>query len=106
MLASLDRLAALPGATRVCCTHEYIAVESCDLPGRGAGQRGPEPLRTRLSPCENATSRPCHPRSPWMADQSFSSSREASVRSAVQAWRSTLMTRSLCSLAPMENEFR
>ena len=23
MLASLDRLAALPGATRVCCTHEY-----------------------------------------------------------------------------------
>ena len=23
MLASLDRLAALPAATRVCCTHEY-----------------------------------------------------------------------------------
>jgi hydroxyacylglutathione hydrolase len=23
MLASLDKLAALPGATRVCCTHEY-----------------------------------------------------------------------------------
>jgi hydroxyacylglutathione hydrolase len=23
MLASLDRLAALPGNTRVCCTHEY-----------------------------------------------------------------------------------
>jgi glyoxylase-like metal-dependent hydrolase (beta-lactamase superfamily II) len=41
MLASLDKLAALPGDTRVYCAHEVRAQQRPLCPGRGAGQPGP-----------------------------------------------------------------
>jgi len=57
MLASLDRLAALPGHTRVCCAHEYtlsnlrfaLAVEP-DNPALRAYSGHCETLRTRGLP--------------------------------------------------------
>lgn len=86
MLASLDKLAALPGATRVCCGHEYTlanlkfarAVE----PGNGDLTHYTahcEALRARGAPTlpsQLATERKINP---------FLRSREATVLRAVQA---------------------
>lgn len=57
MLASLDRLAALPGNTRVCCAHEYtlanaafaltVEPDNCALAARTAAARA---LRARNAP--------------------------------------------------------
>lgn len=49
MLASLDRLAALPGATRVCCAHEYTL---SNLRFARAVEPGNEKLIHYLSHCE------------------------------------------------------
>lgn len=49
MLASLDRLAALPGATRVCCAHEYTL---SNLRFARAVEPGNENLIHYLSHCE------------------------------------------------------
>lgn len=50
MLASLDRLAALPGATRVCCAHEYTLG---NLRFALAVEPGNRPLLDYLRHCEN-----------------------------------------------------
>ncbi|WP_431276699.1 hydroxyacylglutathione hydrolase [Variovorax ureilyticus] len=86
MLASLDALSALPGSTRVCCTHEYTlanlrfahAVEpgNADLAQYTAQC---EALRARgepTLPSQLATERRINP---------FLRSRESTVRLAVQA---------------------
>ncbi len=53
MLASLDRLAALPGATRVCCAHEYTL---SNLRFARAVEPGNENLIPYLSHCETLRS--------------------------------------------------
>jgi hydroxyacylglutathione hydrolase len=53
MLASLDRLAALPGATRVCCAHEYTL---SNLRFARAVEPGNENLIHYLSYCETLRS--------------------------------------------------
>jgi hydroxyacylglutathione hydrolase len=84
MLASLDRLAALPGRTRVCCAHEYtlsnlrfaLAVE----PGNAALAR-----YEAWCQAERAAMRPTLPSSIERETQinPFLRSREAEVRSSV-----------------------
>jgi hydroxyacylglutathione hydrolase len=53
MLASLDRLAALPGATRVCCAHEYTL---SNLRFARAVEPGNDNLIPYLSHCETLRS--------------------------------------------------
>lgn len=62
MLASLDRLAALPDDTRVCCTHEYTlsnaafaTVVDPDNPALQARAREARELRARAAPTLPAT---------------------------------------------------
>jgi len=50
MLASLDRLAALPGETRVCCTHEYTLA---NLRFARTVEPGNEALRRYQQQCED-----------------------------------------------------
>lgn len=54
MLASLDRLAALPGATRVCCAHEYTLA---NLRFASAVEPGNEALRRHRQQCESLRAR-------------------------------------------------
>ena len=64
MLDSLDRLAALPGDTRVCCGHEYTVANAAFAlavdPANAALQR---PQRAKRSACAWPASRRCRPRS-------------------------------------------
>lgn len=86
MLASLDALAALPGATRVCCGHEYTlsnlrfarAVEpgNADLTPYTAQCEAQRALGQPTLPSQLATERKINP---------FLRSREASVLRAVRA---------------------
>lgn len=90
MLASLDRLAALPGTSRVYCTHEYtlsnLRFARTVEPANDALQRHEQDciaLRERQQPTLPSTialERRINP---------FLRSREADVKRAVQAWRST-----------------
>jgi hydroxyacylglutathione hydrolase len=50
MLASLDQLAALPGTTRVCCTHEYTL---SNLRFARAVEPGNQPLLHYMKACED-----------------------------------------------------
>lgn len=90
MLASLDTLAALPGATRVCCTHEYTlsnlrfarAVEP-DNQALIHYETECRALRERLMPTLPSTlsvERQINP---------FLRTRERTVKQAVQDWQST-----------------
>ena len=109
MLASLDRLAALPGATRVCCTHEYTL---SNLRFARAVEPGNEALSRYEHDCIALRERdkPTLPSTIAMERQinPFLRSREASVRSAVQAWRSTPddEVAVFASLRQWKNEFR
>lgn len=90
MLASLDKLAALPSDTRVCCAHEYtlanLRFASAVEPGNTAlaeYQRECEALRaagTPTLPSSIGTERAINP---------FLRSREAAVTQAVQAHAAT-----------------
>ncbi|WP_423455610.1 hydroxyacylglutathione hydrolase [Ottowia sp. VDI28] len=90
MLDSLDKLAALPANTRVCCAHEYtlsnLRFASAVEPGNAAlanYQRECEALRaagTPTLPSSIGTERAINP---------FLRSREASVTQAVQAHAAT-----------------
>ncbi len=86
MLASLDKLATLPDATRVCCAHEYTlsnlrfaqAVEP-DNPAIAAHRQHCEALRAQMRPTLPSTlglERQINP---------FLRSRQPAVRAAVQA---------------------
>ena len=87
MLDSLDRLAALPGATRVCCGHEYTVANAAfarvvdpDNPALRRPQRGSQ----RHAPGRH--SRPCRPRSPRNAPANpFLRVDAPAVRAAVAA---------------------
>ncbi len=71
MLASLDRLAALPGETRVCCTHEYTLANSAfalavdpgnpDLQSRVMQARAQRATGTPSLPTTLASERACNP---------------------------------------------
>ena len=84
MLASLDRLAALPGETRVCCTHEYtlanavfaLAVDpgNPDLQSRVAQARAQRATGAPTLPTTLASERACNP---------FLRSRDPALRDAL-----------------------
>ncbi len=109
MLASLDRLAALPGNTRVCCTHEYtlsnLRFARTVEPGNVALQQYEQDcmaLRQREQPTLPSTL------ATELLINPFLRSREASVKGAVQAWRSTADDAAavFASLRQWKNEFR
>ena len=109
MLASLDRLAALPGNTRVCCTHEYtlsnLRFARTVEPGNAALQQYEQDcmaLRQRDLPTLPSTL------ATELLINPFLRSREASVKGAVQAWRSTADDAAavFASLRQWKNEFR
>ena len=84
MLASLDALAALPGATRVCCAHEYTL---SNLRFARAVEPGNEALARYVADCEALRARGV-PTLPSRIDTErsinpFLRSREASVRAVV-----------------------
>ncbi len=90
MLASLDTLAGLPDATRICCAHEYTLsnlrfarVVEPDNQALAHYEQHCQALRERgqpTLPALLATERQINP---------FLRSREPSVRRAVQNWRAT-----------------
>lgn len=86
MLASLDKLAALPSDTRVCCAHEYTLA---NLRFASAVEPGNTALSEYLRECEalRAAGAPTLPSSigTERAVNPFLRSREASVTQAVQA---------------------
>jgi hydroxyacylglutathione hydrolase len=109
MLASLDTLAALPGATRVCCAHEYtesnLRFARTVEPGNAALQQYEQDcmaLRQREQPTLPSTL------ATELLINPFLRSREASVKGAVQAWRSTADDAAavFASLRQWKNEFR
>ncbi len=90
MLSSLDTLAALPGATRVCCTHEYTLA---NLRFARAVEPDNEALVAYDIQCRALRERklPTLPSSLSLELQinPFLRSRESTVRHAVQAWQSS-----------------
>lgn len=90
MLASLDSLAALPGDTRVCCTHEYTL---SNLKFALAVEPDNTALQTYTAHCRTLRERgqPTLPTSIALERQinPFLRSREATVKHAVQAWQTT-----------------
>jgi len=109
MLASLDALAALPGATRVCCAHEYtlsnlkfaLAVEpgNMDLIHYEAACQA---LRARALPTLPSTLAVECQINPFLR------SRESTVKQAVQGWRATAEdeTAVFAALRQWKNEFK
>jgi hydroxyacylglutathione hydrolase len=109
MLASLDALAALPGATRVCCAHEYtlsnlkfaLAVEpgNLDLIHYEAACQA---LRARALPTLPSTLAVECQINPFLR------SRESTVKQAVQGWRATAEdeTAVFAALRQWKNEFK
>ncbi|EER59908.1 hydroxyacylglutathione hydrolase [Acidovorax delafieldii 2AN] len=87
MLASLDRLAALPGSTRVCCTHEYTL---SNLRFARAVEPGNQALRDYSSHCESLRARqePTLPSTIALEREinPFLRVREATVRAAAQGF--------------------
>ena len=84
MLDSLDRLAALPGETRVCCTHEYTLANAAfalavdpgnpDLQSRVAQARAQRATGAPTLPTTMASERACNP---------FLRSRDPALRDAL-----------------------
>jgi len=109
MLASLDRLAALPDTTRVYCTHEYTL---SNLRFARAVEPGNEALRRHEHDCAALRERgqATLPSSIAVERQinPFLRSREPVVRRAVQAWRSTPDddVAVFAALRQWKNEFR
>ncbi len=109
MLASLDRLAALPDATRVFCTHEYTL---SNLRFARTVEPGNQALFRHEQDCIalREGDKPTLPSTIALERQinPFLRSREASVRSAVQAWRSTVdeEVAVFAALRQWKNEFR
>jgi len=109
MLASLDALAALPGATRVCCAHEYtlsnlkfaLAVEpgNMDLIHYEAACQALRARALPTLPSTLAVERQINP---------FLRSRESTVKQAVQGWRATAEdeTAVFAALRQWKNEFK
>ncbi|MET4580159.1 hydroxyacylglutathione hydrolase [Ottowia thiooxydans] len=90
MLASLDSLAALPSATRVCCAHEYTMA---NLRFASAVEPGNEVLAEYYQKCEalRAAGTPTLPSSIGVerAINPFLRSRETAITQAVQAHAAT-----------------
>ena len=109
MLASLDRLAALPGATRVCCAHEYTL---SNLRFARAVEPGNRALAAYEQQCERLREegRPTLPSriDTERAVNPFLRSREASVTQAVraQAASATDEVAVFAALRQWKNEFR
>lgn len=109
MLASLDRLAALPGATRVCCAHEYTL---SNLRFARAVEPGNHALAAYEQQCERLREegRPTLPSriDTERAVNPFLRSREASVTQAVgaQAASATDEVAVFAALRQWKNEFR
>ena len=109
MLASLDRLAALPGATRVCCAHEYTL---SNLRFARAVEPGNQALAAYEQQCERLREegRPTLPSriDTERAVNPFLRSREASVTQAVraQAASATDEVAVFAALRQWKNEFR
>lgn len=109
MLASLDRLAALPGATQVCCAHEYTL---SNLRFARAVEPGNQDLRQYEEACRalRAQALPTLPSTVAMERRinPFLRSRERTVRQAVQEWRATAddETAVFAALRQWKNEFK
>ena len=109
MLASLDRLSALPGTTAVYCTHEYTL---SNLRFALAVEPANEDLRRFEHDCTARRERdlPTLPTSIAVERRinPFLRTREAAVQSAVQAWRHTANDEVavFASLREWKNEFR
>ena len=111
MLESLDRLAALPGDTRVCCTHEYTL---SNLKFARAVEPGNAALLQYLSRCETLRAQG-HPTLPSRIDlerniNPFLRTRESAVASAAAGFAPTTDTRDavavLAALRAWKNDFR
>jgi len=111
MLDSLDRLAALPGDTRVCCTHEYTL---SNLKFASAVEPGNAALLQYLSRCETLRAQG-HPTLPSRIDlerniNPFLRTRESAVASAAAGFAPTTDTRDavavLAALRAWKNDFR
>ena len=109
MLASLDRLAALPGATRVCCAHEYTL---SNLRFARAVEPGNQALAAYEQQCERLREegRPTLPSriDTERAVNPFLRSREASVTQAVRAHAASATDEVavFAALRQWKNEFR
>lgn len=109
MLASLDTLAALPGATRLCCTHEYTL---SNLKFALAVEPGNQALIQYESKCRALRERqmPTLPSSLSVELQinPFLRSRETTVRQSVQAWQSSADNEVavFAALRQWKNEFK
>jgi len=90
MLDSLDRLAALPGNTRVCCTHEYTL---SNLKFALAVEPDNTALQAYTAHCQalRAHQQPTLPSTLALELQinPFLRSRQTTVQHAVQAWQTT-----------------
>ena len=109
MLDSLDRLAALPDATRVFCAHEYTL---SNLKFAAAVEPGNGHVRDTLGDVQQRRDRDEITLPSTLGRERlinpFLRSREASVKGAVQAWRSTADDAAavFASLRQWKNEFR
>jgi hydroxyacylglutathione hydrolase len=109
MLASLDTLAALPGATRVCCAHEYTL---SNLRFARAVEPSNQALIHYENECQALRARhlPTLPSTLAVERQinPFLRSRESTVRHAVQRWQATAddETSLFAALRQWKNEFK
>lgn len=109
MLASLDALARLPDATRVCCAHEYTL---SNLKFARAVEPRNADLIHYVTACEALRARalPTVPSTVGLERRinPFLRSREGTVRQAVQAWRPTAddETAVFAALRQWKNEFK
>jgi len=109
MLASLDQLAALPGNTRVCCTHEYTL---SNLRFARTVEPGNQALQKYTSECESKRARQL-PTLPSMIAlerdiNPFLRSRQPAVIRAVQAVNASARdeTAIFAALREWKNQFR
>lgn len=109
MLASLDRLAALPGTTRVCCTHEYTL---SNLRFARAVEPGNAALARYNAECEARRARqlPTLPSSIALEREinPFLRSRQPAVTAAVQAFDTAAHgdTAVFAALREWKNQFK
>jgi hydroxyacylglutathione hydrolase len=109
MLASLDQLAALPGNTRVCCTHEYTL---SNLRFARAVEPDNQPLRQYLTACEDKRARqlPTLPSSIALerAINPFLRSRQPAVIQAVRSFKPSVQedTTVFAALREWKNQFK
>ncbi len=109
MLTSLDALAALPGNTRVCCTHEYTL---SNLRFAQAVEPGNAELKTYLARCQalRAHNQPTLPTSIMRERQinPFLRSREPAVIAAARAFdpQARDETQVFAAIRQWKNEFK